>query len=319
MRKLINILIVLLSIFSVGCSQSITNEKLEVLDLAFSLYDIDEAIKIVNNNENNEKFKEKCELIISNYVEKYKLKYEMNEIEYDTYIKISQLAYEVIGDKTYEEIVKEIEKEKENDTLYNKASKLIEEKDHINAIKKLNNIESDYRNYDKVIDLINQHEIELKEKNITKINEYVNNKNFDEAINLCDELIKLFPYDTSIYNFKSEIKQYYEDYNKSIEIKKQNIENKKKEEKAYNNAYEKILEACKKKALNEAGTNNVELVYDGIFILEGKEYYSFTETINNIISEDCKQLVKKDDYNMYSYYFNRDLFPLYENGTYGKK
>ena len=153
MRKLINILIVLLSIFSVGCSQSITNEKLEVLDLAFSLYDIDEAIKIVNNNENNEKFKEKCELIISNYVEKYKLKYEMNEIEYDTYIKISQLAYEVIGDKTYEEIVKEIEKEKENDTLYNKASKLIEEKDHINAIKKLNNIESDYRNYDKVIDL----------------------------------------------------------------------------------------------------------------------------------------------------------------------
>lgn len=316
-KLLINILIVLVS--SVGCSESITNEKLEALDSAFSLYEVDEAIKIINDNENDENFKEKCILIISNYVEKYKLKYEMNEIEYDTYIKINQVAYEVIGDQSYEEIIEDLEKEKENLTLHNEASKLIEEKDYINAVKKLNDIEPEYKNYNEVIRLINENAVEIKEKNITKINEYTNNKNFTEAINLVDELIKLFPDDTSIYNFKNEINQHYEDYNQSIEIKKYNIENKKKEENAYNEAYEKILEACKKKAWKEARTNKVELVYDGIFILEGKEYYSFTSTINGITSGDCKQLVKKDDYNMYSYYSNGDLFPLYEDGTCGKK
>lgn len=50
----------------------------------------------------------------------------------------------------------------------------------------------------------------------------------------------MFPYDTSIYKLKAEIKQHYEDWNESIEVEKYNAENKKKEENAYNEAYKNI-------------------------------------------------------------------------------
>lgn len=87
-------------------------------------------------------------LITSNYVKNYKLKHEMNEIEYNIYINKS-LTYEVIGHQPYKEIIEDMGKE--NLTLYNEAINLIEEKYYINAIKKFDDIESDYKNYDEVI------------------------------------------------------------------------------------------------------------------------------------------------------------------------
>lgn len=80
-----------------------------------------------------------------------------------------------------------------------------------------------------------------------------------------------------------------------------------------------MLAVCKKRVLNELGTNNVILTSDGTFVLDGNEYYTFIQIVNDIPYLDSKMLVKKSDYNMYNYYSNGDLFPIYEDGTYGNK
>lgn len=311
--------IILLSIFSIGCSDSNISEQLELLNSAFSIYEIDIATKIVNDNKDNEKFMDECLLIINNYIKKYKLKYEVNEIDEETYIKINELAYDIIGDNSYEEIIKSIENNKKNSTLYDEAIKLIEEKDYVNAIKKLKNINSDNENYNRAVELINEYATVVKEEMVNEINKYVNNKSFTEAIEKVNELSSLFPTDDAILTFKSEVTKYYDDYKKSIEINNKIAENKRKEEEQYNKAYEKILAACKKLALNQSGISNITLTYDGILFLDGNEYYSFLQTINDTSNGDSKKLVKKSDYSMYDYYCNGDLFPIYEDGTYGNK
>lgn len=132
-------------------------------------------------------------MIINNYVKKYKLKYEINEIDDDTYIKINELAYDVIGDKSYKEIIESVEDNKRNITLYDEAIKLIEDKEYVNAFKKLNSIESNYENYNKATELINEYAEIVKENMVNEINEYVNNKEFTIAIEKVNELSNLFP------------------------------------------------------------------------------------------------------------------------------
>lgn len=318
-KKFIVMAIILLSTFSIGCLGSNISKQLELLNSAFSGYEIDTAIKIVNDNKDDEKFMDECLLIINNYIKKYKLKYEVNEIDEDTYIKINELAYDITQDKSYEEIIKSIESNQENMALYDEAIKLIEEKDYMNAVKKLKNIDSDNENYNKAVGLINEYATIVKEEMVNEINTYVNNKSFTEAIEKVNELSELFPKDDTILAFKSEVTKYYDDYKKSIEINNQIAENKRKEEEQYNKAYEKILAVCKKLALNEHGTSNVTITCDGTLVIDGNEYYSFLQTINDISYSDSKKLVKKSDYSMYEYYCNGDLFLINEDGTYGSK
>lgn len=317
-RFLITSLIVV-STFFIACSNSDTSKQLEDLNSAFSKYEIDKAIKILNDNKENEEFKDECLLIINNYVKKYKLKYETKEIDDDTYIKINELAYEFTNDESYNEIIKNVEDNKKNMALYDEAIKLINEEKYLEAFNKLNSIDSSYENYNKVTELINEYSQKVKESMVNEVNNYVNNKEFNLAIEKVNELSTLFPSDDKITAFKSEVTKYYDDYKKNEEINNQILENKRKEEEAYNKAYEKIFEACKKSGINQGAYDNVTLTYDGIFVLDGKEYYSFLETTGDGLGSDAKKLVRKSDYSMYNYYANGALFPIYEDGTVGSQ